>query len=215
MLNFIFSGKGLGLVSPPHFVHNFSRKMFLMLDSINWPNFIVWLPILLEILDNMFNFAQIYAQFWLFRNGCGNNFSRQKVKTTIQLTREGKELLKWNKKHFLSFLISFQLPKVISDLRVCLLRFEKFEICSLVVNLSLKKVWKGKTRVTSSNPQVTSSNPFQTQFKMSSNELVTRRFELVTRRFELLTRVFELITRGFEAVTREFEFAPLNFNSCF
>ena len=151
----------------------------------------------------MFNFAQIYAQFWLFRNGCGHNFSRQKVKTTIQLTREGKELLKWNKKHFLSFLISFQLPKVISDLRVCLLRFEKFEICSLVVNLSLKKVWKGKTRVTSSNPQVTSSNPFQTQFKIS------------TRRFELLTRVFELITRGFEAVTREFEFALLNFNSCF
>ena len=42
MLNFHFSEKGLGLVSPPHFVYDFSRKIFLMLHSINWPNFIVW-----------------------------------------------------------------------------------------------------------------------------------------------------------------------------
>ena len=28
------------------------RKIFLVLYSINWPNFIVWLPLLLEILDN-------------------------------------------------------------------------------------------------------------------------------------------------------------------
>ena len=48
--NFSFSGKDLGLVSPPH---DFSRKMFLMLYSMNWPNFIVWLPLLLEILGNM------------------------------------------------------------------------------------------------------------------------------------------------------------------
>ena len=39
--------------SPPNFVYDFSRKMFLMLYSINWPNFIVWLPLLLEILGNM------------------------------------------------------------------------------------------------------------------------------------------------------------------
>ena len=30
-----FSEKGLGLVSPPHFMYDFSRKMFLMLHSIN------------------------------------------------------------------------------------------------------------------------------------------------------------------------------------
>ena len=35
MLNFSFPEKGLGLVSPPHFVYDFSRKIFL------------------EILDNM------------------------------------------------------------------------------------------------------------------------------------------------------------------
>ena len=53
VLNFNFSEKGLGLVSPPHFVYDFSRKMFLMLHYINWPSFIVWVPSLLEILGNM------------------------------------------------------------------------------------------------------------------------------------------------------------------
>ena len=53
MLSFNFSEKGLGLVSPPHFAYDISRKMFLMLHFIDWPNFIVWLFLLLEILDNM------------------------------------------------------------------------------------------------------------------------------------------------------------------
>ena len=53
MLNFQFSGTGLGLVSPPHFANDFSWKMFLILYSINWPNFSVWLPLLHEILSNM------------------------------------------------------------------------------------------------------------------------------------------------------------------
>ena len=53
MLNFDFLEKGLGLASLPHFVFDFSRKMFLMLHSINCPNYIVSLPLLLEILGNM------------------------------------------------------------------------------------------------------------------------------------------------------------------
>ena len=45
--------KGLGIVSQSHFVYNFSRKLFLMLYSINWLNFIVWLALILEMLGNM------------------------------------------------------------------------------------------------------------------------------------------------------------------
>ena len=52
MLNIDILDKGLGTVSPAHFVYDFSPKMFL-LYSINRPNFIVWLPLLLEILGNM------------------------------------------------------------------------------------------------------------------------------------------------------------------
>ena len=40
-------------VSLPHFPYNFWKKVFLLLCSINWQNFIVWLPLLCEILDNM------------------------------------------------------------------------------------------------------------------------------------------------------------------
>ena len=53
MLTFDFLDKGLGIVSPTHFVNDFSTKMFLTLFSINCPNFIAWLPLLLEILGNM------------------------------------------------------------------------------------------------------------------------------------------------------------------
>ena len=53
MLNFDILDNGLGIVSSAHFVYDFSPKMFLMLYSINWPNGIAWLPLLLEILSNM------------------------------------------------------------------------------------------------------------------------------------------------------------------
>ena len=39
MRNINLSEKGLGLVSPPHLVYDFSRKNFLMLHSVNWSNF--------------------------------------------------------------------------------------------------------------------------------------------------------------------------------
>ena len=48
-----FLQKGLGIVSPPHFMYHFSRKTFLMLYSINLSNFIGGLPVLLEPLVNM------------------------------------------------------------------------------------------------------------------------------------------------------------------
>ena len=52
MLNFNFSEKSLGLVSPPHYVYDFSREIFLMLHSSNWPYFVAWLILVLEILGN-------------------------------------------------------------------------------------------------------------------------------------------------------------------
>ena len=58
MLNFYFLDKVLlellGIVSPPQFIYHFLTKLYPILCSINWPNFIVWLPLLLEILGNMF-----------------------------------------------------------------------------------------------------------------------------------------------------------------
>ena len=53
MLNFNFFEKGLGIVST-QFAYDFSKKIFFMLYSINWPNSIAWLPLILEIMSNMF-----------------------------------------------------------------------------------------------------------------------------------------------------------------
>ena len=50
MLNYEFLKKDLRIVSPPYFVYDSSRKMFIKLYSINWLNFIAWLPLLLQIL---------------------------------------------------------------------------------------------------------------------------------------------------------------------
>ena len=54
ILSFIKKQKGrLELVSLLYFPHNFWKKIFLSLYSINWPNFIFWLLLLCEILGNM------------------------------------------------------------------------------------------------------------------------------------------------------------------
>ena len=41
MLSFDFLEKSVGIASPPHFVYDFLRKMFLMIYSNDCPNLIV------------------------------------------------------------------------------------------------------------------------------------------------------------------------------
>ena len=67
MFNFDFLEKGLGIVSSPHFVYDFSRKIGLMLYYIKWPNFIIWLLLLLEILGNM---CIVYFVYYVYFPGC-------------------------------------------------------------------------------------------------------------------------------------------------
>ena len=53
MLNLDFLEKNLGIVFLQHFVYSFSRKIFLLLYSVSWPNFIACFPLLGEILRNV------------------------------------------------------------------------------------------------------------------------------------------------------------------
>ena len=53
MLNLDFLEKGQEIVSLLHFVYDFSREMFLVMYTINRPDFIAWLPLHLGILENM------------------------------------------------------------------------------------------------------------------------------------------------------------------
>ena len=52
MLYFDFLEKGLGQISSLYSVYSFSRKTLLMLYSINWRNFIVRSPLILEMSSN-------------------------------------------------------------------------------------------------------------------------------------------------------------------
>ena len=61
MLNFDILDKGLRIVSPVHFVYDFSTKMFLLLYSVNRPNFIgccciviYWAICVLQLFVNQF-----------------------------------------------------------------------------------------------------------------------------------------------------------------
>ena len=121
MLNLDFLEKGL---RPLHFGYYFSRKIFRMLYSINWPNLIVWLPLLLEILGNTCIAIICFPDCDVINFGINLTSNQaiflydRKAKTKIEISWERKELLRWYKKHFSLFLKAFQLPKIVSDLRV-------------------------------------------------------------------------------------------------
>ena len=78
-----FLEKDFRIVSPSYFVYDYSsRKMFLMWYSIKWPNFIIWLTLLLEILGNI-SFSSHFSAWSKTRN--------QKNLNTLTT----KELLRW------------------------------------------------------------------------------------------------------------------------
>ena len=64
IVNFDFLEKGLGISFPSHFVYDFSRKMFLILFSINRPNLLSDFPFLLEILDNIYILQLFISRLW-------------------------------------------------------------------------------------------------------------------------------------------------------
>ena len=95
------------IVSLPHFLHNFRRIIFILLCSINWPNFIDWLPLLCEILGNMciaivckpgcdvmnFEVKLIFLIKLFFLHN-------QNALTKTRISWERENLLRWNKKTF-------------------------------------------------------------------------------------------------------------------
>ena len=112
MLSFNSSEKCPGLVSLPHFVYDFSRKLFLLLHSINWPNIIVWLPLQISGCDLIKFEIKLIFLTKPFRYITKK--SRQKHKYLE------KEKSFWHeiKRIFYHFWKGFQLSKIVSDLRV-------------------------------------------------------------------------------------------------
>ena len=55
-----FVKRGVKLFSLPHFLHDSWSELFLTLYSINWPDLIVWLPLLFEIFGNIMCIVIVY-----------------------------------------------------------------------------------------------------------------------------------------------------------
>ena len=103
-------------ISLPHVLHDFWRKLFLWLYSIN---FIAWLPkgrhwaiYMLQLLTRLWR-----HKFWNYFIFLIKLFflHDQKVKTKIEMSWKWKELLRWNGKHFSSIFKGFQLIKIVSN----------------------------------------------------------------------------------------------------
>ena len=93
MANFDFLEKDLEIVSPSHFTYDFLRKMFLMFYFINWTHFIVWLPLLIEILGN------ICIAIFYFR-GCDVIIFELifLIKPILYMTKKSRQIFKYLEK---------------------------------------------------------------------------------------------------------------------
>ena len=118
---------GLGLVSPPHFMDDFSRKMFFMSYCVNWLNFIVWLTLVIETLGNMCIVIISFPDCDVinFKSNLGFlikpfSYMTKNFRTIIYISSERKESFGWNKRYFSVFLKGFHFPEIVSDLRVLL-----------------------------------------------------------------------------------------------
>ena len=119
MINFDFLEKGLVIVSPPHFAFGFSKKYFLI--SINWPNFIFWLSLLLEILGNMCIAIVRFLTCDVIYFELNHIFLILSFSYMTKKSRQTFKQASWErKKQSSSFLKGFQLLKTVWNLRVCL-----------------------------------------------------------------------------------------------
>ena len=114
MFNFDFK-KGSGSSFSTTFSVWFSRKIFFILHSINYTNFFVWLPLLhWDISKNVccnFSLSILWRhKFWNLPQLSYQTvfFHDRKFRAKTERSQEGKELFRWNKNLFSSFLKDVQ-----------------------------------------------------------------------------------------------------------
>ena len=93
--------------------HDSWRKIFLMLPSISWPNFIVWLSLLLKILGNMCIAIIFFEVDDVINFEINHNCKWQKKLGQKFNFRKNHELLRWEKKHFPSILKGLSLALIL------------------------------------------------------------------------------------------------------
>ena len=82
----------------------------------NWPNFVDWLLLLLEISENMWFITVFYPVCGLINF---KNYLSFAMKPFSYMTKKsGQKFNWWHKKYFSSFWSGFQLPEIVSNLTV-------------------------------------------------------------------------------------------------
>ena len=99
MLNFEILEKDLGIVVPPHFVHDFSIKIMLMLYFINWPKFSQLSQVVYtwNFIPGRVSSLSMVKCLLLFTRFCRDEISSQDEKRQKRSvnTSSGDEILKW------------------------------------------------------------------------------------------------------------------------
>ena len=114
----------------PRFLHNFWRKLFVLLCFIDWPNFLsgclyfvrYWAICVLELIVNQVVTSWILMLISLIKLLFLHD---QNVVTKSEIFWEQKKLLRQNKKHFSSFLKRFSVGYAQIYLKQ-ILRFQEF-----------------------------------------------------------------------------------------
>ena len=98
-------------ISPPHFVYDFSRKIFFMLYSINWSNFILWLPLFCLYVS----FFNNLKYFFFYKHYSENKIIKNVQRRTLRFEKifGNEKAFKIDGKCFLFYLKSFFHSQVI------------------------------------------------------------------------------------------------------
>ena len=100
-------------------------KKNIILYSLNWPNFIIWLPLFFAVMSNICIVIVCFPCYDVINFKDELNFLIKpfffKTKNSgqkILISRDQRELLRWNRTHFSKFLKGIQLPNIVSNLGV-------------------------------------------------------------------------------------------------
>ena len=101
------------------FAHEFSRKIFLILHAINWPNFIVWLSLLLKILGNICIEIVCYLACDVIKYQISLIFLTKPFRYMTKNSRQNLKYLENEKSFWAEMKIVFHFFKEISDAKSC------------------------------------------------------------------------------------------------
>ena len=128
--------KGLKLVFLPCFLHDISKKILLTSHSIDWPNFVIWLSLLLEIPGIMC--IQKESSRGVLRKRCSENIQQTYRRTSMSKCNFNKVVL--HSPVNLLHIFRTPFPNSFSERRLLCIVLIYFPVCDVInyrINLNI------------------------------------------------------------------------------